>query len=162
VLLDAAARALATGAPLRFAAAGQGPLEGEIRALHARLALGERFRLLGYRQDAPRLLAGADLFVLASRHEGLPVSVMEALALGVPVVAPAVGGLPELVTDGVNGLLVAPGDASALALALIAATDPGRRAELAANAATTPPHDARTATAAIEDVYRSVLAARRR
>ena len=63
-------------------------------------------RLLGYRDDATRLIGGADVFVLASHHEGLPVSVMEALVLGVPVIAPAVGGLREAVTDGESGVLV--------------------------------------------------------
>ncbi len=65
--------------------------------LHRASGLGDRFRLLGYRDDTTRLIAAADLFVLASHHEGLPVTVMEALTLGVPVVAPAVGGLPEVV-----------------------------------------------------------------
>ena len=73
------------GVAVRFAAAGQGPLEAEVRKEHAASGLGDRFRLLGYRDDATRLIAGADLFVLASHHEGLPVSVMEALVLGVPV-----------------------------------------------------------------------------
>ena len=67
--------------------------------------MGDRFRLLGYREDAARLLSGADVFALASQHEGLPVAVMEALALGVPVVAPAVGGLREAITSGEDGIL---------------------------------------------------------
>lgn len=134
-LLAAARRVLDAGAPVRFVAAGQGPLEAEIRREHARLDLGDRFHLLGYRADAPRVIAGADLFVLASSHEGLPVAVMEALALGVPVVATAVGGLSEAVTDGVDGLLVPPGDPEALAAAIVRATDPGFRSTLAAGAA---------------------------
>src|SRR5204862_770610 len=102
---------------------------------HAALGLGDEFRLLGYRDDATRLIAGADLFVLASHHEGLPVSVMEALALGVPVVAPAVGGLQEAVTDGESGVLVRPDDAAALAGAITnVATDAELRAKLGAGA----------------------------
>ena len=120
---------------IRFAAAGHGPLAVEVRAEHARLGLGDRFALLGHRDDAIRLLAGADLFVLASGHEGLPVAVMEALALGVPVVATRVGGLPEVVTDGVDGLLVPPGDPAALAAAIRRASRPDERARLAAGAA---------------------------
>lgn len=134
--LLAAARLVGdAGAPVRFVAAGQGPLEAEIRAEHERLALGDRFRLLGYRADAVRIIAGADLFVLASSHEGLPVAVMESFALGVPVIATAVGGLTDAVSDGVDGLLVAPGDPAALAAAILRAAEPDRRAALAAGAA---------------------------
>lgn len=134
-LLAAARAVLDDGPPIRFAAAGHGPLEAEVRAEHARLGLGDRFALLGHRDDAIRLLAGADLFVLASGHEGLPVAVMEALALGVPVVATRVGGLPEVVTDGVDGLLVPPGDPAALAAAIRRASRPDERARLATGAA---------------------------
>lgn len=133
-LLAAARRVVDSGAPVRFAAAGHGPLEAEVRAEHRRLGLGDRFRLLGFRDDAPRLIAGADLFVLASSHEGLPVTVMEAFAIGVPVVATRAGGLSEAVTDGVDGLLVAPHDPAALADAVVRAADPALRTRLAAGA----------------------------
>jgi glycosyltransferase involved in cell wall biosynthesis len=131
-----AARVVADRAlPVRFVAAGQGPLEAEVRAEHDRLALGDTFRLLGYRADASRLVAAADLYVLASDHEGLPVTVMEALTAGVPVVATAVGGLPEVVATGENGILVAPGDPLALADAVERALRPDEHARLAAGAA---------------------------
>jgi glycosyltransferase involved in cell wall biosynthesis len=133
-LLAAARTALDAGCRVRFVAAGQGPLEAELRALHARLELVDGFRLLGYVPDAARLTAGADLFVLASVHEGLPVAVMEALALGVPVVATDVGGLHELVEADVSGLLVPPRDAAALAAAIATALEPTTRARLAAGA----------------------------
>jgi glycosyltransferase involved in cell wall biosynthesis len=136
-LLEAAKLVVDRGLPVRFAAAGQGPLEAELRALHASSGLGERFRLLGYRDDATRLIAGSDVFVLASHHEGLPVTVMEALTLGVPVVAPAVGGLGEVVNSGENGLLVAPGSPVALADAIAHAIEPATRARLAAGARAT-------------------------
>ena len=103
---------------MRFATAGQGQLQDEIAEVHRRSGLGDRFALLGYRDDAPRLIAAADVFVLASQHEGLPVTVMEALTAGVPVVAPAVGGLPQVVSDGKNGRLVTPGSPTALADAI--------------------------------------------
>jgi glycosyltransferase involved in cell wall biosynthesis len=97
---------------------GTGPdrpqLEGEISAL----GLSDRVRLAGERHDIPELLATADVFVLPSRSEGLPVSVLEAMAAGLPVVASRVGGVPELVQDGKTGLLVEPGDPEQLAGAL--------------------------------------------
>jgi glycosyltransferase involved in cell wall biosynthesis len=104
--------------PVRFVAVGHGPQEAEIRALHRQLGLGDRFLLTGFRRDATRILAACDIFVLASDNEGLPVALMEALALGIPVVATAVGGVPECVEDGVEGVLVRPGRPRRLAAAL--------------------------------------------
>lgn len=99
-------------AAVRTAIVGDGP----DRVLVERL-LPETM-LLGERDDVPQLLAGADIFVLSTRSEGLPISVIEAMAAGLPVVASRVGGIPELVEDEVTGLLVAPGDATALAAAI--------------------------------------------
>lgn len=75
-------------------------------------------RRLGWRQDMPDLLAAADIFVLPSHFEGLPLSVIEAMMAGVPVVTSDIKGCRELVRNGVNGVLVPPGDAAALATAL--------------------------------------------
>jgi glycosyltransferase involved in cell wall biosynthesis len=97
---------------------GEGPdrpwLEQEIRSR----GIQERVRLVGERHDVPELLADADIFVLSSASEGLPVSVLEAMAAGLPVVASRVGSVPELVVHGETGILVPPGDESALAAAL--------------------------------------------
>jgi len=162
-LLAAARWVVDTGAPVRFVAAGQGPLEAEVRAEHARLGLGDRFRLLGYRSDAQRLIAGADLFALASSHEGLPVAVMESFALGVPVVSTAAGGMAQAVHDGVDGLLVPPRDPNALADAIVRALDPTLRARLAAGAAASGArYSATFSVARIESIYREVHAGRRR
>jgi glycosyltransferase involved in cell wall biosynthesis len=90
--------------------AGEGPQRAELE--------GGPLELLGERDDVPELLAVSDVFVLSSRSEGLPMSVIEAMAAGLPVVASAVGGVPELVVDGETGVLVPPGDARALASAL--------------------------------------------
>ena len=79
--------------------------------------LGERLRLLGYRDDVPDLMAAADIFVLPSRFEGLPMSVIEAMLTGLPVVAANVRGPAEQVVPEVTGLLVPSGDSSALAAA---------------------------------------------
>ena len=160
--LLAAARTIADrGLPVRFAAAGQGPLAAEVAAEHDRLGLGDTFRLLGYRTDATRLIAAADVFVLASDHEGLPVTVMEALALGVPVVAPAVGGLPEVVRTGESGLLVPPRDPTALADAIERALAEPEHTRLAAGALAAGARFSNApAIARVEQAYRDL--ARRR
>ena len=126
-LLHAARTVLDTAPEARFVAIGRGPQEDEVAALHRALGLGDRFRLLGHRADAVRLLSGFDVFCLASHHEGLPVALMEALALGVPVVATRAGGIPELVTDGREGRLVAVGAVADLAAALLAEVGDGER-----------------------------------
>lgn len=159
-LIDAARIVVDRGAPVRFAAAGQGQLADEIAALHRASGLGDRFALLGYRDDATRLIAAADIFVLASHHEGLPVTVMEALTLGVPVIAPAVGGLPEVVTTGENGILVPPGSPVALADAIEQALDPVVHARLVDGARRTGDRfSSANAVARIEATY-AALASR--
>ncbi|MFI5047754.1 MAG: glycosyltransferase [Acidimicrobiia bacterium] len=156
-LLEAARAVADRGLPVRFAAAGQGPLATEVQAEHDRLGLGDTFRLLGYRTDATRLIAAADVYVLASHHEGLPVTVMEALALGVPVVAPAVGGLPEVVRTGDNGILVAPGDAGALAAAIERALSPPEHARLVIGARASGDRFSNAAAIArLEQTYRDL------
>ena len=97
---------------------GDGPDRPALEAELRRLGLEDSVQLAGERPDVPDLLAAADVFVLSSRSEGLPVSVLEAMAAELPVVASSVGGLPELVVDGETGFLVAPGDANELASAL--------------------------------------------
>lgn len=158
-LLDAARSVLLRGLPVRFVAVGHGPLEAELHARHARLGLGDGFRFLGYRADATRILAACDLFVLASTNEGLPVALMEALVLGLPVVATAVGGIPQAVTDDVEGLLVPPCRPGLLAAAIAAlSADPERRTVMGKAAARRgEDFDIRRATARIEAVYREVL-----
>jgi glycosyltransferase involved in cell wall biosynthesis len=98
----------------------------DMDALFATAGLGPRLRRLGYREDVAALLAAADIFVLPSYFEGLPMSVIEAMLTGLPVVASNIRGLREQVVDGTTGLLVPPRNADLLADAL-------RR--LAANAA---------------------------
>ncbi|MEY2449919.1 MAG: hypothetical protein QOH79_3395, partial [Acidimicrobiaceae bacterium] len=83
-LLRAAVTVTASDPRVRFLAAGQGPLEAQVRAEAERLGLGERFRVLGYVDDAAGLLSASDVFVLASQVEGLPIALLEAMAMGVP------------------------------------------------------------------------------
>jgi glycosyltransferase involved in cell wall biosynthesis len=97
---------------------GDGPERRRVAAEVARRSLDGRVWLLGERDDVSGLLSDADVFLLASRSEGLPLSVIEAMAAGLPVVASDVGGLRELVHDGETGMLVPPGDPAALVDAL--------------------------------------------
>jgi glycosyltransferase involved in cell wall biosynthesis len=97
---------------------GDGPDRGRLEEEIGRLAVAERVTLAGERRDVPELLAAADVFALASSSEGMPVSVLEAMAAGLPVVASRVGGVPEQVEDGETGVLVDPGEPEDLADAL--------------------------------------------
>lgn len=157
-LLRAAREALDVEPRLRFAAVGQGPLADEIATLHDELGLGERFALLGFRRDVHDLMAAADLFTLASAHEGLPVAVMEAFAAGLPVVATRVGGLPQQVREGKQGLLVPPADPSALAHAIVTvAGNPDLRARMGESAlARTADFDIRRAVEAQQRAYETL------
>lgn len=97
---------------------GSGEMEAAVRAEIARLGLHARVHLLGWRRDLPAIYADLDLLALTSRNEGTPVAVIEALCAGVPVVATAVGGVPDVLRGGRRGRLVPPGDPAALAAAL--------------------------------------------
>ena len=102
----------------RFVWLGDGPLMAECQRELRKQGLGGRLWFLGNRADARALLNDADLFVLPSHAEALPLVILEAMWAGKPVVATRVGGVSELVDPGVNGLLVAPGDPNALAAAV--------------------------------------------
>ncbi len=97
---------------------GQGHLQAQLEEQAAALGVQDCVRLLGHRTDARMLLDAADVFVLPSRHEGMPLAAMEAMEAGLPVVATRVIGSEEVVADGESGLLVPPQDADALAEAL--------------------------------------------
>jgi glycosyltransferase involved in cell wall biosynthesis len=118
LLLEVAKRVIAEHPNVLFLSVGQGPLEAELKDLHTQLGLGDRFRFLGFRSDVHSVMSAFDIFCLSSDHEGLPVALMEAKALGLPVVATGVGGIPEAVVDGVDGALVPPGDSDGLAEAV--------------------------------------------
>lgn len=134
-LIEAFASALGGRPEWRLLLAGDGSLREAARACAERWGIGGRVHFLGVRKDVPELLSAGDLFVLASDWEGNPMSVMEALAAGLPVVATDVGGVGELVESGVTGLLVPPGNVPRLATALAAlALDPDRRRAFAGNA----------------------------
>lgn len=129
VMLDALARA--AHPRLRLVVVGDGARREELEARVADRGLAKQVTFLGLRRDVPRLLAGGDVFALSSVHEGVPISVIEAMTQGLPVVATDVGALRDQVTDGVDGFLVGSGDAAALGERLVRlADDPALRAEL--------------------------------
>ena len=103
---------------LHVAIAGRGDLEGALLARAAELRLRNRFHLLGLRSDVANLLVGADVFVLPSLSEGLPLALLEAMTAGRPIVATDVGEVSAALADGAAGVLVKPADVPALAAAI--------------------------------------------
>ncbi len=97
---------------------GDGELRNEVEKYVLKNELSEKVFLLGEREDVPEILANSDIFVLPSRWEGLPFTIIESMMAGLPIVASKVGGIPELVDDGVTGFLVPPGDHLSLAQAI--------------------------------------------
>jgi len=118
LFIRAAARLAGDDPTMRFTIAGTGSRESAIRRLANALGVADRVEFLGYVESVPPVLAGLDVLVVPSLSEASSLIAMEALALGVPVIASDVGGLPEVVTHGENGLLVPPGDVEAIASAV--------------------------------------------
>lgn len=117
LLIDAFLTAFSRGDRASLLLVGDGPLRASLtRQVDHRIS--HRIRFLGQRADVPHVLNAADVFVLASNREGAPLSVMEAMTMGRPVIATGVGGVPELVTHRSTGLLVNPGSRSGLVCAL--------------------------------------------
>lgn len=94
---------------------GDGPCARDARAFAKGLGIANRVVFTGWRRDLPRIYSDLDVLVVSSRNEGTPVSIIEAMASGCPVVAAAVGGIPDMISDGETGRLVRPGDDGALA-----------------------------------------------
>jgi glycosyltransferase involved in cell wall biosynthesis len=142
--------------PLRCVIAGAGPGEGELRALISELDLAEEVQLLGQRRDIPDVIGALDVAVLSSKHEGSPLAVIEYMAGAAPIVATAVGGVPELVQDGVHALLVEPGEPAGLAAAigrLLADRALARRLGAAARERQRAQYDLDGVVRRLEDLY---------
>ncbi|MHB8168795.1 MAG: glycosyltransferase family 4 protein [Thermoleophilia bacterium] len=134
-LVEAAAMVLKARPAVRFALVGEGPLKAKLEAETVAHGLAEHVIFTGQRLDAAALIAAADVVVLPSHTEGLPLTLLEAAMLAKPMVATSVGGVPEIVRAGETGLLVAPGEPAALAQALgELLADGGARQRLGDNA----------------------------
>jgi len=158
--LDAASliRQQAPGA--RFLIVGDGPDRAALQDRAARLGLDSAVTFLGFRLDAPSLIGKLDLLIIPSFSEGTPLVALEAMAAGVPVVASAVGGIPDQVRHGQEGLLVPAGDAGALAAAvLLLLANPGLRQRFSAagRARVGSLYSLAAMTAATEAVYRVMM-----
>ena len=140
--------------------AGAGPLKSKLESQISALSLQGRVHLLGQRADVPEILNATDVFVLSSDYEGNPLSVMEAMAAGKPMICTAVGGVPELVEDGC-GLLVPPRNAQALSNAMSRMLEnPSARKSMGEKSArrAVERFDLRVMTEAYEDLYRWLIA----
>jgi glycosyltransferase involved in cell wall biosynthesis len=108
---------------LHLVIVGDGPLRASLEREAAHLGIGKRVFFLGFRADVPALMIQSELLVHPSLSEGLPNVILEAMALGLPVIATAAGGIPELIRDGETGLIVPAADVEALASAMLRLID---------------------------------------
>jgi glycosyltransferase involved in cell wall biosynthesis len=137
LFLDAATLVAQREPRTRFAIVGDGILRPEMENHAHRTGIADKIVFTGWRQDLPRVYADLDLLAVTSNNEGTPFSAIEAMAAGCPVVATQVGGLPDLICEGQTGYLVPPGDAHAVAeamLRLLHASETARRMGQAARA----------------------------
>ena len=157
--VEVAARLVAEFPDASFVLAGDGELRERVLARAAALGLGGRLHVLGWRRDVPRVMAALDVLVLTSLWEGLPKVLPEAIAAGVPIVATAVDGALDILEDGVNGFLCAPGDAEGMASRVTRLLrDPTLRREVAARARSVlPQFDIDAMVRAQERLYRELL-----
>ena len=159
-LLLAAARILSARVPRAvFVIAGDGELRADLEREAAALGIADRVRFLGWRSDLPVIYGASDVVAITSDNEGTPVALIEAMAAAVPGVSTSVGGVPDLVNDGVTGLLTPPGRADALAAAFERLlTNEAERVEMGrrARAAVAEAYSIRRLVADIDRLYRSL------
>lgn len=156
-LVDAVASVAPAFGDLRIALVGSGALEADVRTRVGGAGLADRFVFAGSRRDVPALLAAADSFVLPSLWEGFSVALLEAMASRLPIVATAVSGTTQVMTDGETGWLVPPGDADALAAAIKELLSDPAHADVLAGAARERVEEAfgaRRQAAAYAELYR--------
>ncbi len=149
---------------VRCLIAGDGPCRGEIEDAVGRFGISDNVSLPGARRDIPDLLSACDVFVLSSVREGLPVSLLEAMASGCAIAATNAGGIPETVRDGESALLVSPGEPRTLAGAigrLLGSRELGTRFGENASRIIDEKYSAIAVTGKIEDIYTRLIAAAR-
>lgn len=153
------------GRAIRCVIVGDGPERGRLLELIEELDLSDEVQLLGLRDDVPDLLSALDVAVLSSHSEGGPLAIMEYMAAGVPIVATAAGGIPELIDDGVHGLLVPPRDPARLASAIGRLLDDRALAGALADAALArqqAEYEIDVTVARLESLYLELLGSSRR
>jgi glycosyltransferase involved in cell wall biosynthesis len=163
VFLRAAARVSREVPGSQFIVVGSGQRRAELEALAVEHGLSGRVHFLGWRCDLERVYADLDVTVLTSRNEGSPVALIEAMAAGRPVVATRVGGVGDVVEDGVTGHLVPSGDAEAVAAAIVdLLSDPKRRQTMgeAGREQVVPRFAMKRLLADLDGLYRDLLGAR--
>lgn len=119
LLISAFAKGPASDPRAHLVLAGQGVLQAQLQVRVNQLGLTNRVHFLGLRTDIPDVLGASDIFVLSSNYEGNPLSVIEAMAAGLPIVSTAAGGVPELLQNGKEGFIVQPGNADGLSEAMV-------------------------------------------
>ena len=112
--IDAAAKVCSTYPNIKFVIAGDGPLRGQLEEQAVQLSLQDNLFFLGYQSEIPKIVSCYDIYLMTSLWEGLPLSLIEALALGKPVIATDVGGNAEVIQQGENGFIVEPQNVSAI------------------------------------------------
>jgi len=160
LFLEMAADLASSDPDVVFLVVGHGPLQSELQRLADRLKVAGRVVFLGHRGDMQRIYAALNVLVLCSDTEGMPNVVLEAFAYGRPVVATRVGGVPEVVTNGENGLVVPPGQRAPLVAAvrsLLGDADLAARLGRQGRKTIEERFDFRRRTAALEALYQSIL-----
>ncbi len=146
--------------PVKFIVIGDGELRSELEKYTDELGIREHVIFTGFRSDLPDIYADTDIIVLSSYNEGTPVSLIEAMTAGVPIVATKVGGVSDLIHDNVTGLLVPAGDADALAAGIIRLLDDhALRKQMGANAQKTvyPKYDVSNLVKNMDELYNILL-----
>ena len=164
VLLRALPAILAAFPRAGLVLAGDGPSRPELESEARRLGISEHAVFLGFRGDVPALLGAFDLFVQPSMYEGFGISLLEAMAAGLPIVASRVGGIPEIVEDGTTGVLVPPQRPEALAAAIVGLLrdrDEARRLGEAAARSARERHSLQSVAAKVDALYREILERKR-
>lgn len=157
--LKAGAQIIARDPSVKLILVGEGPQQEELKALADALGISSSTIFCGYRRDVDRIYPALEMFVLPSLTEGIPIALLEAMAFSRPVIASRVGGVPEVIEDGVTGLLVSPKDLEQLTERMWrllcspeAATEMGRRARKCVESR----FDTRAWIKTIEGIYRDL------